>query len=90
MKVDVVDAVVAYDDPYEGYTYLLMIKNALYVPTMVNNLVPPFMMRLAGIEVNECPKFLSEFPTIKNHAILFRDENIRMVLWYTVIVQLLF
>ena len=80
MEVDVVDAIVAYDDSYDGDTYLLMIKNALYVPTMDNNLVPPFMMRLAGIEVNECPKFLSEFPTIKNHAILFREENIRIPL----------
>ena len=80
MSVDVVDAVVAYDDPLEGDTYLSVIKNALHVPSMKSNLIPPFMMRLAGIEVNECPKFLSEFPTIKNHSILFREENVRIPL----------
>ena len=26
------------------------------------------------------PKFLSEFPTIKNHSILFREENVRIPL----------
>ena len=71
---------VAYDDPLGGETYLLVIKNALHVPSMEINLIPPFMMRLAGIEVNECPKFLSEHPTIKNHSIFFREEKIRIPL----------
>lgn len=80
MGVDVVDAVVAYDDPQEGDTHPLVIKNTLHVPSMEINLIPPFMMILSGIEVNECPKFLSEHPTIKNHSILFREENIRIPL----------
>ena len=80
LNVDVVDVAVTYNDPFEGDTYLLIIKNALHVPLMTNNLVPPFMMRLAGIQVDECPKFLSEQATEKNHSILFRKENVRMPL----------
>ena len=37
-------------------------------------------MRLAGIDVNKCPKFLSEHPSIMNHSILFREERIRISL----------
>ena len=80
MEVDINDAVVAYDDPREGTTYLIVIKNALHVPSMSYNLIPPFMMRLAGIEVKECPKFLSESPNKKDHSIYFRDESIRIPL----------
>ena len=38
------------------------------------------MMRLAGIEVRECPKFLSEAPDLKDHSIYFREEGIRIPL----------
>ena len=80
MKVPIVDALVAYDDPLNGNLYLLKIRNALHVESMPNNLIPPFLMRLAGIEVDECPKFLSPNPTERNHSIFFRDENIRIAL----------
>ena len=60
----------------EGITYLLVLKNALHVPSMAYNLLTPFMMRLAGIEVKECPKFLSETPDVKDHSIYFREEGI--------------
>ena len=80
LDVKVVDAVVAYDDPMEGNTYLLVLKNALHVPSMTYNLLPSFMMRLAGIEVKECPKFLSEAPDEKDHSIYFREEGIRIPL----------
>ena len=42
------------------------------------NLLPPFMMRLAGIEVDECPKFLSKNPKDSNHSMYFPNEDIRI------------
>ena len=37
------------------------------------NLIPPFMMRLAGLEVDECPKFLSKEPNEQNHSMYFPE-----------------
>ena len=65
----VVDAAVAYDCEYTGTTILLVIRNALHMRSMHANLIPPFMMRLAGIEVDECPKFLSPKPSEVNHSL---------------------
>ena len=48
-EVPIVDAAVAYDCPYTHKTYLLMFRNALHVPSMDNNLIPPFIMHEAGL-----------------------------------------
>ena len=37
-------------------------------------------MRLTGIEVNECPKFLARNPTEADHSLLFLDHDIRIPL----------
>ena len=42
MKVPLVDAAVRYDCPFDGRVYILLIQNALYVPSMDYNLLPPF------------------------------------------------
>lgn len=80
ISVPVVDGIIAYDDEYTGETHLLMIRNALHVPSMNNHLIPPFMMRLAGLEVNECAKFLANAPSINHHSILFKKEKYRIPL----------
>ena len=38
------------------------------------------MMRLIGIQVDECPKFLSPNPTEINHSIYFEKQNLRIPL----------
>ena len=60
--VPVVNAAVAYDYEFTGETYILVIYNALHMKSMEINMIPPFMLRLAGLEVNECPKFLAKKP----------------------------
>ena len=80
LLVPFVDAIVAYDEPTSGKTMLLKIRNALYVQSLHSNLIPPFIMRLAGIEVNECPKFLSKYPTEHDHSLFFKDEDVRIPL----------
>jgi hypothetical protein len=42
MEVPIIDAAVRYEYPYDGASYILVIRNALYVPSMKNNLMPPF------------------------------------------------
>ena len=55
-NIKIVDVVVAYDCPYQSKTFLLLMRNALHVPELPLNLIPPFIMREGGIEVDECPK----------------------------------
>ena len=44
MQVPLVDAAVWYDSPYDGKQYILVLRNALHVPSMTNNLIPPFAL----------------------------------------------
>ena len=45
VQVPIVDSVIAYDHPYSEETILLIAKNALSIPSMNHNLIPPFIMR---------------------------------------------
>ena len=47
---------------------------------MVNNLIPPFLMREAGLVVNDKPKTHTEDPTVKDHALIFRETGFRIPL----------
>ena len=49
LRVDVVNAALVYNCPYTGESYILHIRNALYMKSMDVCLIPPFMMRLAGL-----------------------------------------
>ena len=59
----IVDAVIVYDCPFTMQSYMLMVRNALYVKNMEDNLIPPFLLREAGIEVNDCAKIHAKEPT---------------------------
>jgi hypothetical protein len=39
------------------------------VPAMEQNLIPPFVMREAGIVVNDTPKIHMKNPTIEAHSL---------------------
>ena len=80
LKVEVVHACLAYDCEKTGKIYILVIRNALHVPEMTECLIHPIMMRLVGIEVDECPKFLSTKPSISNHSIYFKQHDLRIPL----------
>ena len=80
IKVEVVNAVIQYDSPLDGREYILVIQNAIRVPSMSNNLIPPFIMRENGIMVNECAKIHCEDPTREDHAIFFETYDLRIPL----------
>lgn len=77
-SVPLVDAVVAHDCPCTQTTTLLIFTNALYVPSMEHNLIPPFIMREAGLIVNDVPKFQLESPTTDDHTIIDPVTNVRI------------
>ncbi len=71
-SVPIVDAAVAYDCPYTMKTYILVGKNALHVPSMEHNLILPFIMREAGLEVNDILKIHTkpEDLSVNTHCIV--------------------
>ena len=83
MKVQMVDAAVRYESPFDGRVYILVIRNALHVPSMDHNLIPPFMMREAGIIVKDTPKIQLNDPGEDDHAITFPETGFRIPLSLT-------
>eukprot|EP00957_Ditylum_brightwellii_P009299 703859-Ditylum_brightwellii.AAC.1 len=75
-----IDDAVLYEELFTLKTYVLVFKNALYVPTMNNNLVPPFIMREAGLKVKDIPKIQLKDPTVEDHSIYFKDHELRIPL----------
>jgi hypothetical protein len=50
------------------------------MPKMVNNLIPPFIMRAGGAIVNDTAKIHCIDPTIDDHCIFFRTSDLRIPL----------
>ena len=44
-EVPIVNAAVMYECPISGKECILLVQNALHVPAMEQNLIPPFVMR---------------------------------------------
>jgi hypothetical protein len=85
MRISIDDATVWYDCPYDGQLHIFVLRNALPVPSMRNNLIPPFVMREARIRVNDTPKFQTTEPTEEDHSIYFPEIDFRipLSLWRT-------
>jgi hypothetical protein len=79
-NVPIVDALIKYVCPYTDTPYLLVIRNALYIPSMENNLIPPFVMREAGLVVNDTPKIHISDPSVSDHSIYCAEEDLRIPL----------
>ena len=79
------DAEIQYECTYDGTTYILVMRNALYVESMVHNLIPPFVIREAGIMLNDTPKIQIDDPGVEHHSIYFEDTKFRipLSLWGT-------
>ena len=80
ISVELLDAALKYECPYSGEVKILIIRRGLYVPSMTHNLLPPFMLREAGIHINEVPKIHVTSPTEEHHAISFQETNFRIPL----------
>jgi hypothetical protein len=76
--VEIGDIAIAYDDPISLQTYPLVIRNALMIPTMDHILLPLFLLRLAGLQVDETPQDQLALPTVKNRAIYDPETGMRI------------
>ena len=79
-RVPIVDAALAYDCQYSHKTYILVLRNALHIPSMTHNLLPPFILREAGIKCNDIPKIHCVDPSNQDHCISFPDSSLRIPL----------
>ena len=79
-EIPIVDGAVAYDCPYSGQVYILIVRNALFIKSMEHNLLPPFIMRAGGLAVNDKPKSQCEHLAIEDHSISFHNSNLRIPL----------
>jgi hypothetical protein len=69
------DAALQYECPYEGNVYVLIIRNALHIPSKNNNLIPPFMMREVGLIVEDTPEIQVRDPDVNDHTITFPETD---------------
>ena len=80
LRAPLVDVMIQYDSPYDRKSYILVIWNALHVPSMANNLLPPFMVREAGVEVNDKAKIHTQDLTMDDHVIIFSETGFKIQL----------
>ncbi len=76
--VEIGDAAIAYDNPILHITYLSVMQNTLLIPTMNHNLILPFLLREAGLYVDETPKHQVANPTVDNHVIVDSETGMRI------------
>lgn len=74
-NVPIVDALIAYDCERTNQVYLLVLKNALYIEDMDDNLIPPFILRDAGLTVNDKAKIHCEEGTATEEDHTIQDKS---------------
>ena len=81
-QIPIVDVALEYDCPLTSKTFVLIVRNALYVESMEHNLMPPFVMREAGIVVNDVPPIhCGDNITNDSHCIIIKgDTSLRIPL----------
>ena len=76
ITVPVVDAAVAYYCPWYQTTYKLITRNIISFPSTYHNLIPPFILREAGLTVNDTAMIYLNKPPIDYHAIICPNSDL--------------
>ena len=63
IRVPIVSGAIIYDCEYTGESNIMVIHNVLHFKHMEINVIPPIMIRVAGLEIDECLKFLAKTPS---------------------------
>jgi hypothetical protein len=69
-KIPIITEALAYDHP-EGETIIIIVNQALSIPTLEDNLVCTNQCRMNDVIIDECPKSLSPNPTDDTHTLTF-------------------
>jgi len=78
--VKIVDAAVQYSCPYTSKEYCLVLRNCLYFPSMSHNLIPPSIIREAGVTVNDVLKIHCGDTSTDDHPITLPKYDIKIPL----------
>jgi hypothetical protein len=83
--VPIVTAAIAYDDPINAQTYMIIVHQALYFGDkkklrLAHNLINPFQCRLNQVHIDECARVLTHQPNDLSHSIFFRAEQVKIPL----------
>jgi hypothetical protein len=70
-----ISGALAYDCPNTDATFVLIVHQAIHNPKLEHNLLSSFQMWLNDVIVNKIPKFMTETPTEKDHAIVVTDPD---------------
>ena len=54
-NVQIVDAIIAYNCPYQCKTFVLLLRNLGHIPKFDIDLLPPFILRGSKIQIDKCP-----------------------------------
>ena len=82
ISVELVDAALKYECPYSGEVKILIIRRGLHVPSMTHNLLPPFMLREAGIQINDVPKIHVTSPSEEHLPSYSKKQIFEFLLLY--------
>ena len=74
------DGVCVYDCPRMGQAYLQIMRNGLSIPSNENNLIAPYIMREAGLDVNSKPEIHCKDSIVEDHSIYSEEHNLRLPL----------
>ena len=69
-----VSGALAYDNPMSGTTVIIVVHQAIHVPTMDCDLSCPMQVRMNDVKLDDKPKFPKEDPTDESHAISCEDN----------------
>ena len=78
ITVPIFDAAVAYVCPWYQTTYILIARNTLSVPSMDHKLIPPFLLRGAGLTFNHTAMIHLNKNSIDEHAIILPNSDLRI------------
>ena len=76
--IPVVNVLAAHDCPYSNKTTILVAKNVLQVKGMRSNLIPPFLLREAGLIVNDTPLIHVPEPKAEDHLIVDPESGVKI------------
>ena len=71
----IVSAMVAYDHPETGDTFMLVFNQAILIDKLPTNLVSPMQLHDVGICVYDEPKSMALKPTDDHNAIVIPDDD---------------
>jgi hypothetical protein len=74
-SLQTVSAALAYDCPSTGQTNVLVVHQAIYLPTMQHNLLATMQLRWNDVIMNDVPKFLTDKPNETTHTVTVRGQS---------------